>query len=276
MGMSAVSVLLAVAVLAPTAGCASIAGVEDLSIYDAGSPMEAGDSSDATEDASADAPPHMITWRDTTTTFILADQPEQRMQLSRPPMAAPGDVLIAGIAMGDSEAPTTPVYTPPTGWSLVRRLDEGAAASLAIYWHAVTGSEPSMYTWTFETKLEGVAWLSDYAGVDTATPYERENGSVIDAMGTSYATPTITTTAPNSLVLASFAGHCCEDKSDIPMWIGPSGMEVRANLNDDSTGSGLAAELPLAAQGSAGPYTARINVTQDYALTHVMALLPAP
>jgi hypothetical protein len=255
------------------AACASIAGVEDLTISDAG--VDAGDSDAAVADASEDSAPGAITWRATTTQTVPEDQPVSSLTIARPATAAAGDVLIAGIAMGYSSAPTTPVFTPPQGWTLVRRIDDATLTTLAFYWHAQGATEPASYTWSFDMQLEGVAWISDYAGVDTTAPVAGEDGGVVATMGTSYATPKIKTTAANALVLATFASHCCSTGSDIPMWNGPAGMVVRANLNNDTTRSALTAEVLVAAPGSAGPYTATVNVAQDYALTDVLALVPA-
>ena len=49
--------------------------------------------------------------------------------------------------------PNTAVITPPAGWALIRRLDNGAvsANSLAIYGKVATASEPASYTWTLST-----------------------------------------------------------------------------------------------------------------------------
>jgi hypothetical protein len=264
---------VAATALVSAAACASIAGVEDLTIYDGG--VDAGDSDAAAADASPDSAPGAITWRATTTQTVPGDQPVSSLTLSRPATAAAGDVLIAGIAMGFSGAPTTPVFTPPQGWTLVRRIDDATLTTLAIYWHAQAASEPASYTWSFDMQLEGVAWMSDYAGVDTTTPFTSEDGGVVATMGTSYSTPKIQTTAANALVLATFTSHCCSTGSSIPMWNGPMGMVVRANLNNDSTRAALAAEVLVAAPGNAGPYTATVNVPQDYALTDLLALLPA-
>jgi hypothetical protein len=270
--------------LAPA--CALFPDVSSLSgstSSDAGNVTDASGTPDATPDAVADAAPdaktdadsstpHTITWRSTTTAFVL-QQGAGLIAVARPSTVASGDVLVAGVAMGNSGNSAAPVFTAPSGWSLVRRLDSGIATTLAVYWHVAGASEPATYTWSFDLPIEGEAWVSDYAGVDTVSPVDVETGVVQANSATSYATPSLKTIAANTLVLGSFASH----GGSAATWTAPPSTTTRASLNNGTSRSALAVEEAFAPAGTTvGPWTATVDQAQDYALVHLMALRPAP
>jgi len=216
--------------------------------------------------------PHTITWRSTTTAFVV-QAGASLITVARPSTVASGDVLVAGVAMGNSGNSALTVFTAPSGWSLVRRLDCGTATTLAVYWHLAGASEPATYTWAFDASIEGEAWVSDYSGVDTVSPIDVETGAVDPQSATSYATPSLKTIAANTLVLGSFASH----GGSAATWTAPPSTTTRASLNNGSSRSGLAVEQAIApASTTVGPWTAKVDMTQDYALAQLTALRPAP
>lgn len=276
----------ALAVLGVVAACGAFPSLADLS----GSPSDASvidsnatDSSkdsavltDASVDAgSADADAsskvHVITWR--STAVVSVPNGAMSLALARPVTVMAGDVLVATIAMGNTGSLSQPMFTAPAGWTLVRRLDNGNATTLAVYWHLAGSSEPSMYTWTFDLSIEGEGWLSDYAGVDPASPVDVEKGAVVVQSLSAYSAPALTTLSANDVVLGSFASHANVASN----WTAPPATTTRASLNNGSTRAGLGVEQTFAMPGSVvGPWSATIDNPQEYALTHVLALRPAP
>ena len=267
--------------LAPACGLfPDVSSLSGATSSDAGNVTDATGTPDAAPDAVADAkadgetstPPHTITWRSTTTAFV-PQAGASLVTVARPSTVASGDVLVAGVAMGNSGNSAAPVFTAPSGWSLVRRLDSGIATTLAVYWHVAGASEPATYTWSFDLPIEGEAWVSDYAGADTVSPVDVETGVVQASSATSYATPSLKTIAANTLVLGSFASH----GSSAATWTAPPSTTTRASLNNQSSRSAIAVEQAVAAAGTTvGPWTATVDQAQDYALVHLMALRPAP
>jgi hypothetical protein len=179
-------------------------------------------------------------------------------------------VLIAAIALGNSYNGVLPTFTPPTGWALVRRTDHGTVCSMVIYVRVATATEPAGYTWTSDLPVEGVGWISGYVGVDNAAPIHADAGQDVAGSGSAYSTPGLTTTVANTMLVASFAGH----SGGPSLWTTPPGMTVRANLNNADTRSGASDEAMQTAAGATGQKTTTASLTQDYALTHLLALKP--
>ena len=216
--------------------------------------------------------PRFITWKATTTQNIPSATAATSVTVGQPTCAS-GDVEVAAIAMGNTGASTVPTFTEPAGWTLVRRSDHGSDTALLVYWHTAGAIEPSTYTWQFSAAIEGVAWISCYANVDPVAPIDVELGTLILNTGPTYATPSITTTVANAMVVATYASHVSVTPTT---WSAPAGTSVRANLNNGTTRSGLGIDEPVAAAGPTGALAATASVVQNYALVHVLALKPAP
>ena len=228
-------------------------------------------------DASVDAqmidappPPPRITFVSKTQSTVLMATPAASITVAHPTCPA-GDVMIAAVAMGSTGSAAAPVFTPPTGWTLVKRLDRNNDTALAVYWHAAGAAEPMSYTWTLSTMIEGVAWISCYANVDAAAPIEAQMGLVIETTGPAYTTPAITTTIGYSMIVATFATHAAAATT----WL-PTGMTERVDVNNTTTRSGEGTEHLVPTAGSPAAYTSTASSAQDYALVHVLALKPAP
>lgn len=220
-------------------------------------------------DAPADAP-RTIAWHGTSAA-TFNDVGATSFAVNRPAGVVAGDVLVAGVALGNSGNTVLPVFSPPAGFTLVRRIDHGTLSSLVVYRHVATGSEPAMYTFTSDLGVEGQVWVSGYAGVDTAKPIDVDLGSDVAAASTHYSTPQITASASRGLVVASFFA-----RGAAGAWTPPTGTTARANHANATTRSSLAIDVALAGPGVVAPMTASLPAAQDYGLTHVMVLRAAP
>jgi hypothetical protein len=228
---------------------------------------------DGRADAKPDAMPPAITYKSMTTATVLQTLPAMSVTVAHPTCAA-GDVMVAAIAMGNTGAATNPVFTPPSGWTLVRRSDHGNDTALLVYWHAVVAAEPTTYTWQFSTMIEGVAWISCYENVDLTTPIDVEQGGVIATTGPSYAAPSITPTRPNTMLVVTYVSHA--PTSTGTTWIAPAQTNQRVNFNNGTTRSGTSVDRLLATANPTGTPAAVASEAQDYALVESLALRQAP
>ena len=71
------------------------------------------------------------------------------LTIAKPSTVATGDVLIASL---DARLADTGSITPPAGWNLIRRDNNGpgnSPLSQALYYKVAAASEPSSYSWNF-------------------------------------------------------------------------------------------------------------------------------
>src|SRR5882762_6193347 len=140
--------------------------------------------------------------------------------MRKPPGTVAGDVMIASIAF----APSTSTITPPAGWTLVRRIDQGSSTySLAIYQRVADASDASVSSYTFvSVAVNGwVGGIQSFSGVDTTNPIVVDGGQVT-ASSTTHATPSGLTTGAvaNTLLVTTHMVN----RGTITGWTPPAGM----------------------------------------------------
>ena len=91
------------------------------------------------------------------------------VNVAKPTSTVSGDFLLAQILYQNGTSVAT--LTPPSGWTLVRRTDNGTALGQAIYYRFAGGSEPTSYTWTFSSSTVAAGGIARYTGVDPTTPF---------------------------------------------------------------------------------------------------------
>jgi hypothetical protein len=190
------------------------------------------------------------------------------------PAASSGDLLIAYIAAGSTGNTSLPVFTAPTGWTLLGRTDHTTIGSLVVYWKIATSAEPLTDTWSASEPVIYAAWILAYGGVDTAQPIDAFAALDLGTAGTQFATPPLTTTGPGELVVATFAGHSTGTTLLSATWSLPPGTTSRVNFNNAQARSGASFDAPAAVAGAVLPVTSTAMETQDFAATHVVAIRP--
>ncbi len=188
--------------------------------------------------------------------------------LPRPSGTVAGDVLLAAVTVRG-----TPNITPPTGsptWTLVRTDPRVPTFTQAVFWHLAGASEPTSYTFTFDSSQTAVGTIVAYSGVDNTTPIDH-SGQPTSSSATITA-PSVTTTMPNTQLVAFFG---IVGKTTI----GTSpGMTERAEVfSPNGTTSKLTAALddqPMAAAGDSGNRTATAGVSA-HNIGQLVALKPA-
>jgi hypothetical protein len=211
-----------------------------------------------------------IAFRDVRTGTI-GDSGAMAITIPRPTAVA-GDLLLAGIHLGWGNNGRQPIYTAPAGWTLVRRTDSGDDASLLVYYRYAIAGDPASFTWTSDDKVAGVGWIAAYSGVHATQPIDVEAGSVDTGPGPVYTTPSITTTGPKRLVVASFSA---DSSSGSTTWMAQGAYTLRAGLNNSANRSGMSEELAVptpATQVAQG----RVSTAQFDSIQHILALRPCP
>jgi hypothetical protein len=221
----------------------------------------------------------VIAWKQTTTFTVNGST---SFALPTPTLIAPGDLLLAYIVayFGNGGGPPQMALNAPQGWTLNGNEQqpgyyEGASA-IAVFRHVAAAAEPTSYVFTANRSVEVIAWILDYTGVSNTNPVDVHSTAAPIVVSTPNATPSVTSTGPNELVIATFA---TTSNPLAPGWTVPQGMTERSSLHDQQVLTGASDDEPKAAPGPVGPFDSvpqgsglQINTV----LTHVIALRPCP
>jgi len=203
------------------------------------------------------------------------------LTITKPAGTASGDVMLATI----SARPSAMTINPPAGWALYKRTEQPnggvstapGGMTLLTYYKAAGGAEPANYTWTLANPQNDgggvVGTITRVSGVDTANPID----VYVDALtgnGLVHSAPSVTTTVPNTLLVASITYLSSRNFG------APSGIagiteraEVRAPTSDNAIGiTLLVATVPKASAGATGTVSATAAGDADYGMGHMFAL----
>ncbi|MEK7425098.1 MAG: DUF6701 domain-containing protein, partial [Actinomycetota bacterium] len=208
-------------------------------------------------------------------THILALRPQANndIDLATPAGTAADDVMIASIGF----QPSTLTITPPAGWTSIRRTANaaGTANTLETFRRTAVAGEPVVHRFVFSAAATAaVGGIQSFAGVDTTTPVDVENGQATPN-GATHATPSVMTTVAGTMIVTAHTF------SSSATWNPPAGMVEsadRANLTVPNA-AGQSIELNRVDQGSIGATgvkTATASGNPDRGNTHILALRPAP
>ena len=186
-----------------------------------------------------------------------------------PASTVPGDLMIYTITFTDGTGFTV---TPQTaGWTLIRRTDNGTTIGLVSYWKVYQAGDPATFNVTFSAQTRCLGVLATYSGVDGTTPIDVENGQTT-ASATTHATPSVTTTGANRLVVTTHIVH------SVATWTAPAGMTERVDFSNNGSGQAVESmefnDLPQASAGATGAKTATATVG-DVGITQITTLRPA-
>ena len=187
--------------------------------------------------------------------------------INKPTGTVQNDVMITAMTIGQNST-----ITPPTGWTLMRRvdnLDSYSYSSMVVYYKVAGASEPSSYTWGFSTTTFVAAWSASYVNVNTSTPIDVSNGqtnNTSSAMSTSFSVPSINTSNASEMVVAAFGAYY-----GAYTWTPPSGMTEFADLNNTYSRIIEGTEVLQASAGASGIKTATLSST-GYGASVIFAL----
>ncbi len=139
--------------------------------------------------------------------FATANGPVTQLTIARPSATAAGDLLVAIVA---HQGGTAKNMTPPTGWTAVPNTDWAQGTNARIHaWYRLAGTaEPTGYTFSMVGSGDDMSGgILAVSNTHPTAPINASNGqSNGSTPSTSVTAPSLTTTAPNALLL--FGGAC--------------------------------------------------------------------
>lgn len=165
---------------------------------------------------------------------------------------------------------------PPTGWTAVVNADRANAKEVRIHaWYRLAGSnEPSSYTFTLTggagTDISG--GMLDLSGTSPTSPINASGSQGNGSATVSVSAPSITTTAPNALLI--FGGACNNDSAFAP----PAGMTEQWDRATTGSTGRVATEVATSVLPNAGATGTR-TATASAACRSVgvdIAVAPSP
>jgi len=191
------------------------------------------------------------------------------LSVTEPSTVQSGNGLVLVTSAVGTVAPTA-----PAGWTLVRTA---AATSMntAVYTRVADGTDASStVTVGFGSAVVGSVQLLVYSGTSTTNPLAVVGSAVNNATSTTETTPTVTVTAPGSLVVSLWQAKT----TALLNWTPPAGVTVRSTAI--GTGGGHLAALAadsgaVVPVGSYGGLVATGDGTAGAATTWTLVLAPA-
>lgn len=187
------------------------------------------------------------------------------LTINKPSLVTAGDILVAQVVVRGA----TTTITPPANWTLIRRDNTGSSIGVALYYGVAGASEPSTYTFTFNSSQQASGGIADYAGVDTTNPIDGNSGQYNPSTNVMTA-PSITTTAANDMLL--FFGAVTVNTTITP----PSSMTQEWSINN-GTGTGTTSEMAdqkLNNSGATGTRVGTHGTATDSNIAQLVALKP--
>jgi len=199
---------------------------------------------------------------------LLALRPAKvNLTISTPAGTVSGDMLIAAVGFNNSGA----AITPPSGWTLVRRMNNSAttANALAVYRRTAVTGEPASHAFAIAGGAFLVGGIQGFSGVDTANPIDVENGQTT-VSGLNHDTPSVTTATANAMLVTA---HTFASAST---WTPQAGLTEgfdRPSGANSATGQSIAGNYQLQAlAGVTGTKRSTAAANADVGNTHILAL----
>ena len=113
----------------------------------------------------------------------------------------------AGLASGDVMVATVNTVgalpTAPAGWNAITTTaNPGWTGNVVTYYKVAGGSEPPTYSWGLGATVQAAGAIVAYSGVDNSYPIGASAATTVGS-GTTASTPSVSTLAANSVVIAS-------------------------------------------------------------------------
>lgn len=110
-----------------------------------------------------------------------------------------GHLLVAGIAL---EKGNSVSITPPTGWLLIRRTNNGSDCGIATYYKVATVAEPATYTFALSTSGKWSIGITRLTSVSVTSPIDTSSGATGNPGNVT--APSLTTRGLNRRVLCFY------------------------------------------------------------------------
>ena len=195
-------------------------------------------------------------------------------------------VMIAHISIrtsptGSTGDPPGTVNTP-AGWKLIKSITNttGIVQTIFVYFKNATLSEPSSYTWSNIVPSNPnfvVGGIMTFSGVSSFNTINAEASQVISAYTLNFDVPSITTTVPNTMLVAFYSYA-----SVASSWSVSGGMTQAYTANSKAPPNVIGESMMVAYKlqataatvGGTGAFTATASNDADTGLTDLLALIP--
>ena len=187
--------------------------------------------------------------------------------VSAPTGTAVNDVLLIQLS-GTGANPT--ISTVPTGWTVVNKLNSGTNVWEAVYWKRATASEPSSYTWGFNTTSTYAATVLRYSGaIQTVTPVEKSSSKANTAAPITWTT--LTPAYANEMLVALATTQSSGASFTDPTVLSTA---LTSRVKQTATAPSFASwDRVLPATTATGAFT---SGSTAYSITHAILLRPQP
>ncbi len=204
------------------------------------------------------------------------------LSFSAPAGTAAGDLMLVQLSVRGGTATT---LTAPSGWTLLRRDNNGSILAQAVYYKFATATEPASTTWGISPNNRAVGAIIAYRGVDTAAPINASGGQ-INAFSLSVTAPSVTTTVANARLVGFFGttnGNTSftspsgmAERIDVGTGAGPNGVTITVtdSIQADAVASGTRTATAKTAAANIGQLVALRPVV--VAPDHIQIDYPAP
>lgn len=159
----------------------------------------------------------------------------------------------------------TGTITPPSGWTLVTRVDDGTTQNMAVY-RALGNVASYVFTIPDPANL-GVGFTLGYIGVNNTTPMDVAASGQINASSTTGTAPSVTTVTDNAW------GVCFFGFASLSVSTFTDAAPLVHRQNGDQLDG---ADFPKAVAGATGTKTTSINTSAATNIGVTVALRPAP
>ena len=200
------------------------------------------------------------------------------LTINKPPATVTGDVMVATVAV----RPSGSILVIPAGWTLVRQTTTVGADTERVetYYKVATAAEPASYTWTVSSVAStgAVGGIIAFSEVDTLSlsPVNVEAGATT-ASSFTHATPAVSTTVPNTMVVTAHAFPSVTSN-----WTPPAGMtegvdaasQARPSTSGISLSMNYATQAGAASTGTKSAVAASPGSDAGPGAAHILALRP--
>jgi hypothetical protein len=103
------------------------------------------------------------------------------LSIGRPAGVKAEDFLLAQITFDKGSDAGSNAQITPSGWTLVRRTNNGSDLGQAIFYRVAGATEPASYAWPFSQALTAAGGILRYTGVSTTDPVVASSGNTGDS-----------------------------------------------------------------------------------------------
>ena len=216
------------------------------------------------------------------TTAALSSSPVASLQINAPAALAAGHLMVAFLAQNAGCVPLiggsnqngscSGSGSAPAGWTAVLKGDNGSDLGVLVYYKVAAAADVgSSFTWSFSGSGRSLGAILAFSGVDPTAPVAA-SGWQLNAASTSMGAPMVTTTAPNSLLLALFAA-----RNGGVTATAPSGLTEVVDAATSAGPNGVQIEVAHGLQAAAGSSGAKVATASASVVSigSLLALTPA-